>query len=216
MRSHMSSFIPHPAGRNLALIGVAVASLVVSSCTGTTSRSPQLQIFNDMRQQNKYEPQSASAFPGFADGRAERRPVPGTVARGSFTGSDDPFYTGVSNGQYITQNPMKITPELLQTGQAKFNTYCQPCHGRLANGKGIVNVHVPTWQASSLIDDRVRPFVDGDLFDVITHGRRSMPAYRFQISEQDRWAIIAYVRCLQRASHATVDDVPKELRAELH
>lgn len=202
--------------RVLSAAGLAAAALLSSSCTGGTSRAPQIQIFNDMRQQLKYKPQTASEFPGFADGRAERRPVPGTIARGSFTGSDDPFYTGVSKGEYISQNPLKITPEILTVGQAKFNTYCQPCHGRLANGKGIVNVYVPTWQASSLIDDRVLAFVDGDFFDVITHGRRSMPAYRFQVAERDRWAIIAYIRVLQRASHSTIDDVPADLRAELH
>jgi hypothetical protein len=58
--------------------------------------------------------------------------------------------------------------------------------------------------------------VDGDFFDVISHGRRSMPAYRFQIAEHDRWAIIAYLRVLQRASHSTINDVPQELRADLH
>jgi mono/diheme cytochrome c family protein len=51
---------------------------------------------------------------------------------------------------------------------------------------------------------------------VISHGRRSMPAYRYQITASDRWAIIAYVRALQRASHATIEDVPQDLRSELH
>ena len=58
------------------------------------------------------------------------------------------------------------------------------------------------------MEDRVVQFADGDIFNVITNGRRSMPAYRFQISVEDRWAIIAYVRVLQRAAHAIDDDVP--------
>jgi mono/diheme cytochrome c family protein len=211
----LSQYSPIIVKRAIALAAAATAMLF-SSCTGGTSRSTPIQIFNDMRQQLKYKAQRPSSFAGFADGRADRRPVPGTIARGSFTGSDDPFYTGVSNGEYIAQNPLKISAELLTVGQAKFNTYCQPCHGRLGNGKGIVNLHAPTWQASNMLDDRVRAFVDGDYFDVITHGRRSMPAYGFQISEHDRWAIVSYIRVLQRASHATVDDVPQDLRAELH
>ena len=58
-------------------------------------------------------------------------------------------------------------------------------------------------------------FADGDIFNAITNGRRSMPAYRFQISVEDRWAIIAYVRVLQRATHATAEDVPEAQRTEL-
>jgi mono/diheme cytochrome c family protein len=72
-----------------------------------------------------------------------------------------------------------------------------------------------TWIASSLVDERVRNFSDGDFFDVITHGRRSMPAYRYQVTEHDRWAIVAYVRALQRSAEATMDDVPSDLRTEL-
>jgi hypothetical protein len=216
----MRLFYWNSPARVLSAASLALCALL-SSCTGGTSRTPPIQIFNDMRQQLKFKPQTGSDFAGFADGRIERRPVPGTIARGSFsrdssTSSGDPFYTGVTNGEYIAHNPLKITPELLAVGQAKFNSYCQPCHGRVGNGKGIVNVHVPTWQASSLIDDRVLAFVDGDFFDVITNGRRSMPAYRFQVAERDRWAIVAYIRVLQRASHATVGDVPADVRSELH
>jgi|SRR5271165_1066094 len=200
------------AAAALALAGV----LSVTSCAGSTSREPQIQIFNDMRQQPKFQPQSPADFAPFADGRSERRPVAGTIPRGQFEGSDEVFYTGVSNGNYITANPLKITPQVMELGQMRFNTYCRPCHGGLANGKGIVGVRTPTWIASSLIDDRVVAFVDGDIFDVITHGRRSMPAYRYQITANDRWAIIAYVRALQRASHATIEDVPQDLRSELH
>jgi mono/diheme cytochrome c family protein len=202
--------------RGAAATAVLASLLSVASCAGSTSREPQIQIFNDMRQQPKFQPQSPAQFPGFADGRSERRPVPGTIPRGQFEGSDEVLYTGVSNGTYITANPLKITPEALELGQMRFNTYCQPCHGRLADGKGIVGARTPTWIASSLIDDRVTEFVDGDLFDVISHGRRSMPAYRYQITAQDRWAIIAYVRALQRASHGTIEDVPQELRSEVH
>jgi hypothetical protein len=200
------------AAGTLLLAGV----LSVTSCAGSTSREPQIQIFNDMRQQPKFQPQSPAEFQSWADGRSERRPIVGTIPRGQFEGSDEIFYTGVSNGNYITTNPLKITPAVLELGQMRFNTYCQPCHGRLANGKGIVGVRAATWIASSLVDDRVMAFVDGDFFDVISHGRRSMPAYRYQITASDRWAIIAYVRALQRASHATIEDVPQDLRSELH
>jgi hypothetical protein len=71
-----------------------------------------------------------------------------------------------------------------------------------------------SWIPANLHEDRARGLVDGELFDVITHGRRSMPPYRFQITERDRWAIVAYVRALQRTD-AKVEDVPQELRSDL-
>jgi mono/diheme cytochrome c family protein len=97
----------------------------------------------------------------------------------------------------------------------KFNTYCQPCHDKTGSGQGIVPTRVATWQPSNLTEDRVVQFADGDIFNVITNGRRSMPPYRFQIAVEDRWAIIAYVRALQRAAHGTKAEVPADRAAEL-
>lgn len=217
----MSLRVTHRLGSKALAALVVSGGALLSSCAGTVSRKPAVEIFNDMRQQPKYYPQGESEFSGFKDGRAERRPVPGTIrhpeAGDTATGAkafDDPLNTGQANGMYVAQNQLPITPELLQVGQARFNTYCSPCHGRAGNGKGIVGAR-SNWIASSLVDDRVRGFSDGDIFDVITHGRRSMPAYRYQITEHDRWAIISYVRALQRTQSATLDDVPADLRPEL-
>jgi mono/diheme cytochrome c family protein len=200
--------------RIAAGLGLATAATLLTSCAGTVSRKPAVEIFNDMRQQLKYDTQGESEFAGFTDGRADRRPVAGTIAQGHLHPQDDPFYTGQVNGMYVGQNPLKITPELMELGQQRFNTYCSPCHGRAGTGKGIVATR-STWIPSDLMDARVKGFSDGDFFDVITHGRRTMPSYRFQITEHDRWAIIAYVRALQRTTSATVADVPAQLRGEL-
>jgi mono/diheme cytochrome c family protein len=200
--------------RAAATLGLTVTAGLWASCASDVSRKPQIEIFNDMRQQPKYYTQGESQFSGFTDGRADRRPIPGTVAQGHLHPSDDPFYTGVANGMYVAINQLKITPEVMELGQQRFNTYCSPCHGRAGNGKGIVAAR-STWIPSSLVDDRVKGFSDGDIFDVITHGRRTMPAYRFQITEHDRWAIVAYVRALQRTTSATLNDVPDQLRSEL-
>jgi mono/diheme cytochrome c family protein len=157
-------------------------------------------------------PQMESAI--FADFRQSRRPPEGAIARGHLT-EDTPYYTGMEGALYIGKNPVPITMALLQQGQTKFNIYCTPCHDREGMGHGIVPGHVPTWQPSNLMDDRVVQFADGDIFNVVTNGRRTMPAYRFQIAVEDRWAIIAYLRVLQRAHHSTVTEVPAEMRADL-
>ena len=76
----------------------------------------------------------------------------------------------------------------------------------------------------SYVDWRVRPsllFEKSDdfprhFFDVITNGFGAMPSYAQQVPVNDRWAIIAYVRALQLSQHATIDDVPTDLRGSLH
>lgn len=165
-----------------------------------------------MKRQYKSKPQTESVF--FSDHRASRMPVPGTVARG-FLKADDAYSSGVVTGQYVGRNPELINADFLKVGQAKFNTYCSPCHSRIGNGKGIVALKQLTWQPTNLQEDRVKAMVDGEIFSVITLGRRSMPSYRYQIDEKDRWAIVCYLRALQRTTTGTLADVPQELRSDL-
>ncbi len=187
------------------------ALAVLAGCTSTpTTRNP-IQVFPDMKQQPKLEAQHASTF--FPDGRATRRPVPGTVAVGDLK-EDDAFYTGIENGMYVGRNPLGINADVLARGQERFDIYCAPCHDRAGTGKGIVSQR-GAWPAINLHDGRIHDMVDGELFNVITHGRRTMPSYRFQIPERDRWAIVAYVRALQRATSGTIEDVPADMRGEL-
>ncbi|MGE5648185.1 MAG: c-type cytochrome [Acidobacteriota bacterium] len=187
---------------------LAVAALALAGCT--SKRTPPIQVFPDMKDQPKYLPQSGSAF--FADGRAERRPVPGTVARG-FLKEDDAFYTGKQDGAFVN-NPLPITRDTLARGQERFNIYCAPCHDQTGSGQGIVAQRA-TWPVFNITEPRIVEMKDGEIFDTITHGKRTMPGYRFQVAERDRWAIVAYVRALQRAARGTVADVPPELRSEL-
>jgi mono/diheme cytochrome c family protein len=192
---------------------VALAALVLTGCS-TIQRDPPPEVWDDMKRQGKFEPQHETDLYMFADHRQSRRPPEGTIARGHMT-EDTPYYTGMDGDKYVGENPVPVTTDLLKKGQWRFTTYCTPCHDRQGLGQGIVPVRTPTWQPSNLMDDRVVEFADGDIFNVITNGRRSMPAYRFQIAVEDRWAIIAYLRVLQRAQHATMEDVPEAQRTEL-
>jgi hypothetical protein len=195
----------------LPLAAILVALLLLSGCS-SVQRTPPFQLWPDMKIQEKFMPQRESAV--FSDQRASRRPPEGAIARGQLT-EDTPFYTGMEGEVYVGKNPVPVTMALLQQGQTKFNIYCTPCHDREGYGHGIVPEHIPTWQPSNLMEDRVVQFADGDIFNVISNGRRSMPSYRFQVLVEDRWAIVAYVRALQRAHHSTADDVPPETKAEL-
>jgi hypothetical protein len=191
---------------------LTVAVLVSLAGCSSVQRDPPIQVWWDMKRQAKFHPQGMTGL--FADGRDSRRPVEGTVARGHLT-EDTPYYTGMEGAMYTGRNPVPVTMALLKQGQTKFNIYCTPCHDRTGSGGGIVPQHAVGWQPSNLLEDRVVQFADGEIFNVITNGRRSMPAYRFQVAVEDRWAIISYVRVLQRAAGASVNDVPPEMRTEL-
>lgn len=191
--------------------------LLVARARSTKSAAPRIHLTSDMDSQEKFRAQAAN--PLFADGRAMRPQVPGTVARGKLA-DDDHFYRGKVGGEWATAFPMPVTDALMKRGQERYNIYCSPCHGLAGMGDGIVAKRAESLQegavppASFHTDvNRSRPV--GYLFGVISNGVRMMPAYGSQISEADRWAIVAYVRALQRSQHASTDDVPPDLRGSL-
>jgi mono/diheme cytochrome c family protein len=195
-----------------ALLALAAAGIGLAGCSNFPSRSPQVWIWDDMKKQPKYKSQLSSPF--FADGRASRRPVEGTVSEEGYR-ADESRATGVAAGNvYVARNPQPLTRETLLRGQAKFNVYCAPCHDRTGSGRGIVALR-SGWLPGNLVEDRIAAMVDGEIFHVATMGRRTMPGYRFQVSDEDRWAIVAYVRALQRARRATINDVPAGLQAKV-
>ena len=165
----------------------------------------------DMHNQPKFIPLRESDF--FADHRSERPLVEGTVARGDVEG-DELLYTGKLNGQDSTFYPFPVTWDVMRRGQERFNIFCSPCHGRTANGDGMV-VRRGFRAPPSLHVDRLREAPAGHFFDVITNGFGAMPDYKDQVPVRDRWAIIAYIRALQASTAGNVADVPLERRGEL-
>ena len=197
----------------LALI-VGSALMLTGCGTMPRTRNPQIEVWDDMRRQEKFKPQQQT--PLFSDGRTSRRPPEGTVARG-YLKAENVMFTGLkAPGMYEGKIPVAVNAELLTLGHTRFNVYCTPCHDRAGTGKGSVALKTPAWQPSNLHEDRIKKMADGEIFFIITNGKRSMPPYRFQIqSERDRWAIVAFVRALQRMSSGSIDDVPAELRSTL-
>lgn len=194
------------------LLLVVAASSLLGACSNFTSRQPPIWVWDDMKKQDKYKAQMSSQF--FSDGRASRRPVEGSMAQEMYR-ADEPYATGVAaDNTYVAKNPEPLTKATLLEGQTKFNIYCAPCHDRTGSGRGVVPLKA-TWVPGNLHDDRIVNYVDGEIFHVITMGRRSMPGYRFQVSEKDRWAIVAYVRALQRSWRGTMNDVPADLQAKV-
>ncbi|MBC7924308.1 MAG: cytochrome c [Bryobacteraceae bacterium] len=193
------------------LIASSVVLLTGCGAGGGTSRQPPIYVFPDMRFQGKYKPQGERPF--FADRRASRLPVAGTVALGNLS-SDEGYHTGLVSSMYVGKNPEPMNEQLLVTGQRRFNTYCSPCHDRTGGGNGVVGKR-SIWIASNLLEDRIKQYNDGELYYVITNGRRTMPGYKNQIAEKDRWAIVSYVRALQRATMGTMEEIPADLRSSM-
>ncbi len=200
--------------RTTGCLALALAAFGLAGCANFPSRTPPIEIFDDMDRQQKYKAQSLYRANGlFDDARSNRMPVPGTVAVGHLK-DDDALFRGVAGGQYIGTNPLKVDATLLKAGQTKFNTYCSPCHDRTGSGQGVVPKRT-LWLPTNLHEDRVVAMPDGELYDVISNGRRTMHGYRYQIVEAERWAIVAYVRALQRSDRGTLEEVPAELRSDL-
>lgn len=197
-----------------AMAAVVALGALLAGCS-VIQRDPPLQVWDDMKHQPKFKAQSemfeSNVFP---DHRVSRMPVTDTVARGTLR-EDTPFNTGLENGMYLGKSPVPLTMDVLKHGQTKFNVYCSPCHDQSGMGKGIVPTRVPAWQPANLTEDRIVQYSDGEIFDVISHGRNTMTAYSYFLTPDDRWAVIAYVRALQRAAHGKVEDVPAEERASL-
>jgi hypothetical protein len=164
-----------------------------------------------MADQPRYEPLAHSTF--FGDNRAARPLVEGTVARGHLR-SDELLYTGKERGKLVDTFPFPITRAVLARGQERFNIFCSPCHDRVGMGQGMV-VRRGYRAPPSFHMDRLRQAPAGHFFDVMTSGFGVMPDYAQQISAEDRWAIVAYIRALQLSQHATVADVPEDQRQQL-
>jgi mono/diheme cytochrome c family protein len=198
-------------------LGIVPFALIAKARVTTTTR-PRIMIVPDMNNQPKFRAQQAD--PMFADGRAMRPPVPGTIARGDLR-LDDAYFRGERGGEWITAFPVPLDARLVQRGQERFGIYCTPCHGWAGYGDGIVarradRLQEGTWTPpASLHTDLVRSRPVGQLFNTISNGVRAMPAYGPQIPVADRWAIVAFVRALQRSQDARLGDVPPELRSQL-
>lgn len=196
---------------NLLLAGLVLVYL--TACfRGTPSKKPPIHLNPNMDDQPKAEAMEESRF--FADKSSMRMPVPGTVARDELMENRQYFQGKDEQGKYVKHIPVAITSGLLERGRGRFNIYCSPCHGLAGDGTGIIVkkgfMPPPTFHQQRLYDVE-----DGYIFEVISKGIRNMPTYGHQVAVSDRWAIVSYIRALQRSQNATLEDVPEEMRGEI-
>jgi mono/diheme cytochrome c family protein len=123
--------------------------------------------------------------------------------------------TGKMGENWGTGIPFEVSSPIMLRGQQRFGIYCAACHGATGAGNGMAQKFgLNTVQ--SLLQDRIRVMSDGEIFDTVSHGKNTMMGYGDRIQVIDRWAIIAYLRALQKSQGgATVADVPEEQRTQL-
>ena len=194
----------------LLATALLAATVLLAGCRGMRSDNPPVHPNPNMDWQEKFQAQEAN--PLFADNAAMRKPVSGTVARGLLR-EDTEFFAGRTEaGEYVERVPIPVSRSLLERGQERYDIYCTVCHGKSGDGQGVImRGNYGYTPATSYHGERLRNVSDGYIYDVITNGIRNMPGYAQQIPVRDRWAIVTYVRALQRSQNARESDLPESV-----
>ncbi|MGJ8654136.1 MAG: c-type cytochrome [Opitutaceae bacterium] len=197
---------------------VVVATLSILGFRGSISTKPPLEVFPDMDRQARYKPQAGNEF--FADGRNDR-PVPAnTVARGNYYNQQEVFSADFedkrlgdtvllegknADGSFVKKLPLEVTYDLIEQGKAKYDIFCGACHGAAGDGNGVAGSYFAGGPPPTYHDDRLRNETDGYLFDVITNGKARMLPLNDRISPEERWAIVLYIRALQKTQNTEAE-----------
>jgi mono/diheme cytochrome c family protein len=185
----------------LRTLGGVFAACVVSGLAMffATKWFPLLPPMRYMEDQPRLNAQKPSAF--FRDGHGMQRPVAGTVARGYL-----PTATGTQEAAAALVNPLPRTPEVFALGRKAFTTRCVVCHGALGNGMGSLTAAYGG-KPANLQAQQFRDYPDGKIYWAIVNGKNAMPSHAPYLTERERWAVVHYVRALQRAQNAKDEDL---------
>ena len=169
--------------------------LLLTACQGGENRT-NIELIQDMMDQDSIKAQDWD--PETPNKTMMRVPPENTVARNK---SSYPYHLDYKAAERNLSNPYtnENTPEILGRGKEYFRVYCAVCHGERATGDSLVAGKMMAVKPPSLLTSRVINYSDGRLFHIITDGQGLMSGYASQISsEDDRWAIINYLRTLQK------------------
>lgn len=207
----------------LFLVSATLGSaLVLTSCRGGKSSEPPVLLVQNMYDQTSYGPQSENTF--FADKRAVRAPVTGTVAQGEDR-TNTKLYQGLEadstpeKPEWVQRFPFVLTSAILNKGHERYNIYCSSCHGYDGHNGGLVTKAAGGSIRPALLhdDDKVALPV-GKIYDAVTNGVNNwnMPGFKEQMSVMERWSVVAYVRALQLSQRAQAKDVPKDILQKIN
>jgi cytochrome c553 len=182
----------------IRMVAAAISILCVSACD------------NMQHQENA---RSFVASRHFADDSSARMPPAHTISR-SASGPDDPVATGMHDGKPLVGFPVPLTRDFVIRGGERYGIFCADCHGADGAGRGII-VARGFPRPVSFHTLRMRSEPAGELYTAIAHGRGVMYGFADRIGPADRWAIVAFIRALQKSRNATLAEVPDEERARL-
>jgi mono/diheme cytochrome c family protein len=191
---------------------IAALGVTLAGCRSEDVLERPHPSFERMLEQPRYDPYEASGV--FADGRAMREPPEGAQPHRSTPLPNELVSGRAPNGQYVDEIPLALTMPLLAKGKAAFERTCAACHGVLGDGNTVVARHMKR-KPPSLHERRITEKPVGELFTVATEGYGYMPSYRAQLDHFERWAVVAYVKALERSQHAPVAELPPDLQREL-
>ncbi len=187
--------------------GMLVSSIIIPLALVALPYSPW---FNDMAVQPKGKAQGDY---GWLYGRhltVERQPPEGSIPR-DYTpypvAGNDPC--SVKRAEQILKNPTSPTIASLQRGRELFDTHCYVCHGKTGMGDGPVIGPERFTAPPSYHTEAARNYSDARIYHIISKGQNIMAGYEFQIQQDERWAVVNYIRVLQRAQNPTLEDLRK-------
>jgi hypothetical protein len=201
-------FNPGRAGSTASITTILAAFLsLLPACTDLPPIDLERMIYQD-----KFEVWQHCDF--FPDGRAMRTPPLGTIPRDQPIG-DPAVDRGVVDGRYVTDIPVPLTRALLDTGRARFDVYCAPCHGVRGDGASVVALNMDLRKPPVLAGPAARALPAGRVYQVIDEGYGLMRSYREDVtSPEERWAVVAYLMALQLSHGVPLSSLPPDVRRE--
>lgn len=200
----------------LRLFPLILIPLLLVGCRGFISEKPAIHPNINMDYNPKFKSQSNPQ--DIPDGTVPYSIFSTNVnhsSRADVLQSDSRYYKGTDSfGNFVPKAPISVNKDTILKGQSLYNIYCSMCHDRTGSGNGIV-IKRGFLPPPNLSESRLKNSGDGYLYHVITNGVRNMQGYGKQLPVSDRWAIVLYVRALQKANQATLSDVPREKRNQI-
>lgn len=181
---------------NIALAAVFVLLVIAILFGPRHGSSPNYEFLPTMRRSLAIEPQS-----DMADALAPA-PLPGTIARDAQPLDFDATDADAKRAGDLLTNPFSADDlAAMERGRQVFVNFCVACHGPTGDGDGPIpqRGYPPP---PPLGAEKSRVLKDGELFHVISYGRNNMPPHRKQLTQQDRWKALLYIRELQRRAAA--------------
>lgn len=205
-------------GRFLGTVCIAAALVIgVASCSNRSTPDQKMEFSRNMYDPIGYNPDQPNS--NFANGQTAQTPPAGTVpvgfARFEYANTLEDYERA---GRELS-NPLEINDATLAKGEALFNTYCSVCHGKEGKGDGPITQDrtlttakgsrqlenfppPPNFQQSGGINSSrgglMSQLTDGKIYHTITYGVGLMGSHASQLSPEERWAVVAYVRELQK------------------